>query len=127
MTRSPAVTDVTVVLPTLGRSPFFSEALESALGEKPAEVLVVEDGGERIDKEALSGARVLRQAHAGRSVARNHGVEAARTTFVAFLDDDDVVLPGRLERQAAVLRAASEAPLTFGRVTVVDGEGAPLA
>src|ERR671937_816814 len=68
MTRSPAVADVTVVIPTLGRSPFFSEALESALGEKPAEVLVVEDGGERIDKEALSGARVLRQAHAGRSV-----------------------------------------------------------
>ena len=127
MTRSPAAADVTVVVPTLGRSRFFAEALASALGETPAAVVVVEDGGERLDEKALSGARVVRQKHAGRSVARNCGVEAAQTSFVAFLDDDDVVLPGRLERQSEALQAAPDAPLTFGRVEVVDGEGVPLS
>jgi hypothetical protein len=40
------------------------------------------------------------------------------------LDDDDLVLPGRLARQA---QALGDASLAFGRVQVVDGEGWPRA
>jgi glycosyltransferase involved in cell wall biosynthesis len=113
--------DVTVVIPTLGRSRFLGEAVESALAEEPAEVLVVSDGAGDLD---LPGARVLAVEHAGRSAARNRGVAEAHTALVAFLDDDDAVLPGRLARQADAL---GEAALTFGRVTVVDGGGRPRA
>jgi glycosyltransferase involved in cell wall biosynthesis len=113
--------DVTVVIPTLGRSPFLREAVESALADDPAEVLVVSDGAGDL---AVSGARVLPIEHAGRSAARNRGVDAARTELVAFLDDDDFVLPGRLARQA---KAIGKAQLTFGRIQVVDGEGRPRA
>jgi GT2 family glycosyltransferase len=42
------------------------------------------------------------------------------------LDDDDLVLPGRLERQRATLRAASDSPLCFGRARIVDGAGRPV-
>ena len=52
----------------------------------------------------------------GRSRARNAGVEAAETTFVAFLDEDDLCLPGRIERQRDVLAAGGE--LCFGPVHV---------
>jgi glycosyltransferase involved in cell wall biosynthesis len=114
--------DVTVVVPTLGTSPYLREAVESALAERPAEVLVVVNGGAEVD---VPGARVLRREERGRSAARNLGVEAARTPFVAFLDDDDVALPGRLERQRAALDGAWWAPLAFGRVRVVDGGGEP--
>jgi glycosyltransferase involved in cell wall biosynthesis len=119
MTRSQA--DVTVVIPTVGMSRFLRDAVESALADAPAEIVVVNDGAQEI---AFRGARVVRIEHAGRSAARNRGVEEARTELVAFLDDDDLVLPGRFARQAGVLR---EAPLTFGRVEVVDGERRPLA
>jgi glycosyltransferase involved in cell wall biosynthesis len=111
--------DVTVVIPTLGRSPFLREAVASAVADGPAEVLVVSDGAGELD---LPGARVIRIEHAGRSAARNRGVEEARTDLVAFLDDDDLVVPGRFARQSAAL---GEAPLTFGRVQVVDGKGRP--
>ena len=114
-----ASSDVTVVIPTLGRSRFLGDAVESALAEEPAEVLVVSDGAGDLE---LPGARVVTVEHAGRSAARNHGVAEARTSLVAFLDDDDLVVPGRLARQAEALGAAS---LTFGRVRVVDGEGHP--
>ena len=117
MTRSAA--DVTVVIPTLGRSPFLRDAVESARADGPAEVLVVSDGAGDV---AVEGARVLRIEHAGRSAARNRGVEEARTELIAFLDDDDLVLPGRFARQA---EAVGDAPLAFGRVEVVDGEGRP--
>ena len=111
--------DVTVVIPTLGRSRFLGEAVESALAEEPAEVLVVSDGAGEL---TVPGAQVVPVEHAGRSAARNRGVEVARTELVAFLDDDDLVVPGRLARQAEALGRAA---LTFGRVTVVDGHGRP--
>jgi glycosyltransferase involved in cell wall biosynthesis len=114
--------DVTVVVPTLGTSPYLSEAVESALAEQPAEVIVVANGGAQVD---LAGVRVLERAEPGRSEARNVGVEAAKTPYVAFLDDDDLSLPRRLERQRAALADAWWAPLAFGRVRVVDGHGRP--
>jgi hypothetical protein len=116
------LSDVTVVIPTLGESPYLREAVESALAERPAEVVVVVNGGGEVD---VPGARVLRRGERGRSAARNLGVEAARTPFVAFLDDDDAALPGRLERQRAALERAWWAPLAFGRVRVVDGDSRP--
>jgi glycosyltransferase involved in cell wall biosynthesis len=114
--------EISVVVPTLGESPYLREAVESALAEEPAEVIVVVNGGGRVE---LDGVRILRRDEPGRSEARNLGVEAARTPLVAFLDDDDAALPGRLERQCAALDSAWWAPLAFGRVRVVDGEGEP--
>ena len=84
------------------------------------------DGDAALDDRALAGARCLRPGRVGRSAARNAGVEAVRTAFVAFLDDDDLVLPGRLQRQRAVLAGQPGAPLTFGRVEVVDADGRRL-
>ena len=114
--------EITVVVPTLGESPYLREAVESALAERPVEVIVVVNGGAEVE---LDGVRILRRDEPGRSEARNFGVEAARTPFVAFLDDDDAALPGRLERQRAALEGAWWAPLAFGRVRVVDGDGEP--
>ena len=114
--------EVTVVVPTLGESPYLRQAVESALAERPAEVIVVANGGAEVE---VAGARIIRRDEPGRSEARNLGVEAARTPLVAFLDDDDAALPGRLERQRAALEGAWWAPLAFGRVRVVDGDGKP--
>jgi glycosyltransferase involved in cell wall biosynthesis len=111
--------EVTVVIPTLGCSRFLADAVESALAEEPAEVLVVSDGAGELE---IPGARVVPIEHLGRSAARNRGVAEAGTELVAFLDDDDLVLPGRVARQAEAL---GDEALTFGRVTVVDGEGRP--
>src|SRR2546423_15629533 len=94
--------NVTVVVPTLGASPYLEGAVASALAEEPAEVIVVVNGGADVEVE---GARVVRREEPGRSAARNDGVGAARTPYVAFLDDDDDVLPGRLGRPRAPLAA----------------------
>jgi len=113
------------VIATRGPSRFFAEAVASVLAERPAEVIVVEDGTTGVDETALGEARLLQLEHVGRSTARNAGVEAAAGPFVAFLDDDDLALPGRLARQRESL--AADAPLSFGRVRVVDAAGEPLA
>jgi GT2 family glycosyltransferase len=90
-------------------------------------VIVVEDGTEGVDADALGDVTLLRLSHVRRSRARNVGVEAAGTPYVAFLDEDDLCLPGRLERQRANLAEAPGAAMSYGRVVIVDAELRPVA
>jgi glycosyltransferase involved in cell wall biosynthesis len=123
MTMPSAASTVTVVVPTLGSSRWLEGAVRSALDEEPAEVIVVVNGGADVE---VQGARIVRREEPGRSAARNEGVAAARTPYVAFLDDDDDLLPGRLVRQREPLAADPGAVLSFGRVRVVDDDGRPF-
>jgi GT2 family glycosyltransferase len=118
---------VTVVIPTHGRSPYLTEAVASAREARPAEILVVEDGTADADESTLAGARLIRLDRVGRSRARNAGVQAAETEYVAFLDADDVALPDRFERQHAALESEPDAPMCFGAVTMADADLEPDA
>lgn len=111
-------------MPTRGAPTFLDQALASVRADESAGVaiIVVEDGTAEVDDGLLGDARLVRLPYVGRSVARNVGVEAAETELVAFVDADDVSLPGRLGAQAAALAASPEAALCFGRAEVVDGE-----
>lgn len=115
------------MIATRGPSPFLGEALASALAEEPAEVIVVEDGTHGVPDRITPGLRLLQVEPVGRSAARNVGVAAAMTPFVAFLDDDDVAFPGHLERLRDALQRAEASPLSFGGVRVVDADGRPVA
>jgi len=100
--------DVTVVIPVRDR-PEGLHALLGALREDPATaglpVVVVDDGSR--ERVSVGGATVLRHETArGPAAARNTGLRAATTEFVAFLDSDCIPVPGWLP----VLRAHLEDP-----------------
>lgn len=106
---------ISVVIPTYNRGPLVARAVRSALGQSrpPDELIVVDDGssddtGERL--EPYRGrVRVIRQANAGGSAARNRGVEEAAHRWVAFLDSDDYWRPRHLERMTAAISATGGA------------------
>ena len=92
-----------------------AEAVGGVVGRVPAEVLghpvrcVVVDDGSRDDSAAvlaaIPGVRPLRQENRGVAAARNAGVAASTSPFLAFLDQDDVWAPEKLARQLAALEA----------------------
>jgi glycosyltransferase involved in cell wall biosynthesis len=89
----------TVVIPTTGRATL-GRSITSAVAQTfPPEVVVVI--GDHVDASVLPTAlhdRVLfqRSYGTGVSAARNQGVAAADTPWVAFLDDDDEWLPAKM-------------------------------
>lgn len=101
---------VSVVIPTFRRPALVVEAARSALAQTLAaiEVVVVVDGegcdGTAEALGALDDPRlvVLRPGRQlGNAGARNHGIAAARAPWIALLDDDDLWMPDKLERQMA--------------------------
>lgn len=99
---------VSVVIPTNRGGPYLAEAVASLRAQTVpvSEIILVDDGSP--DPGLAEVARAMdvayiRQESSGISIARNRGVEAATGNWVAFLDDDDVWHPARIERQLDAL------------------------
>ncbi len=58
----------------------------------------------------------MRSAHRGQGAARNLAAAQARGELLAFLDADDVWLPGKLEQQVAALARDGSVDMCFGHV-----------
>ena len=101
MRRAP----VSVVIPSYNAAATVCDTVDSILAQTlpPSQVIVIDDGSsdDTAARLAAYGDRVLyrRQANAGPSAARNHGVRLCEQPLVAFLDSDDVWHPRKLELQ----------------------------
>ena len=101
---------VSVIIPTYNRAALVREAVASVAAQtyRDFEILVVDDGSTDETPKALAalrGVRVLRHPRRrGVAAARNLGVAAARSQWLAFLDSDDLWRPDKLARQMAYLQ-----------------------
>jgi glycosyltransferase involved in cell wall biosynthesis len=126
---------LSVVIPTRDRVHLVMRAVESVLAGQDEDVeLVVSDDGSSDDTVPLLRAMghprvrlVTSAVSRGPSAARNSGAAAARGAAIAFLDSDDVFLPGRVRRLADFFAAHPQVDCTIdsyvdrapGRATVM--------
>jgi glycosyltransferase involved in cell wall biosynthesis len=124
--------EVSVVIPAFNAAPFLAEALSSVLAQTVAdhEIIVVDDGSTddtpALLRRFIDRIRVLRQENKGVANARNRGISASLAPWVAFLDADDVWLPGKLEKQLDALRRNPDRVACATAFTVVDSALLPV-
>ncbi len=106
---------LSVVIPTWNRAQLVGDAIRSVLGQGAVEVILVDDASadstvEMVGREFGDRIRLLRLEHRlGPGGARNAGARVARGEFVAFLDSDDVWLPGKFAAELEVFARFPEA------------------
>jgi len=124
---------VSVVICTHNRPDMLAQAVQSCLTHAtrtnlPFEVVVADNSADEYAAGVLAGFRTdrtLRPVKASPqniSVARNAGIRASRGSWVAFLDDDQVVEPGWLDSLVATARR-TEADVVLGAVVARYEEG----
>ncbi|MEJ5913730.1 glycosyltransferase family 2 protein [Pseudokineococcus sp. 1T1Z-3] len=119
---------VTVVVPTHDRPRLLALAVASALAQDvPVDVVVVDDGSPApVALPAHPRLTVLRhETPQGGSAARNLGARHARTRWVLWLDDDDVLLPHAVRVALAAVAASTLPPpvAALSGIEVVDEAG----
>ena len=100
--------DTSIVLATCSRAAFLRDALHSLIAQAdathPVEIIVVDDNSTDETPQVLAELQrtsaipftILQGASAGVAAARNLGSDAARGTWIASFDDDQLALPNWL-------------------------------
>lgn len=100
---------VSVVIPCYNAERYIGATIDSVLAQDQAgmEIIVVDDGSSdgsvELVRSKYPSVRLERQANAGVAAARNRGLALARGEWVAFVDADDIWLPGKLAAQFALM------------------------
>lgn len=116
---------VSIIIPTFNRPQLLPRAVESArTAGTDVEIIVVDDASQDETASvcrALPGIKYIRlERNQGVAGARNVGILASSAEFIAFLDDDDLRLPGSLDLQVSKLAAAPEAGFVCGAMQLAD-------
>jgi glycosyltransferase involved in cell wall biosynthesis len=120
---------VSVIIPCYNQGRFLAEALQSVLDQDypDKEIIIVNDGS--TDETRQVAARFekfityIEQPNLGAASARNAGIRRAQGEYIAFLDADDVCLPGRLSLEVDILEQRPEVGLVATDAYLIDSSG----
>jgi glycosyltransferase involved in cell wall biosynthesis len=113
-------------------APTIAKAIDSILAQAidGMDIIVVDDGSTDSTRTVLEryGSRIklLVQPNAGVSAACNAAVRVSSSEYLAFLDADDVWLPGRVAKTVAALQRNRQAQLAFTDYLIGPDLGAAL-
>lgn len=127
--------EVSVIVPCYNAATFLGQTLESILTQQgPAlEIILVDDGStddsievaREIDDDRI---RIISiPASGGPSRPRNIAIAEARGRLIFFCDADDVMLPGKIDKQSDVFAREKEVGLVFTDFMVIDRLGHVLS
>lgn len=122
---------VSVVIATRNRAQYLRDSVHSVLAQtfENFELIVVDDGSQDATPEVMADIadprlRYIRQEPTGIAGARNRGADESRGFYTAVHDDDDIMLPWRLESGLETLQEGDQA--TYGAWVNFDDETAEM-
>jgi len=95
---------VSVIITTFNRKNLLENAVESVANQtyENVEIILIDDCSIDKDYKFLAKYNVYihyNELNVGLSASRNKGINLSRGDLIAFLDDDDVILPNKIEEQ----------------------------
>ena len=122
-----------VVIPAYNYAKYLPAAIDSVLaqGGDDYEILVIDDGsvddtpvvGDTYQRRYPGLVRYLRQSNRGLAAVRNRGVAETCGDYLIFLDADDKLLPGALDRFREILQSNDNPDFVFGGHVSVQVDG----
>ncbi|MGZ4732523.1 MAG: glycosyltransferase family 2 protein [Terriglobales bacterium] len=124
------MTLVSIVTPSFNQAAYLGQTIRSVLdqGHHELEYIVVDGGStdgsvEIIKQYAGRLAWWVSEKDSGQAEAINKGMKRARGEIVAWLNSDDVYLPGAIEAAVKAFDSRPETVLVYGNMLAVDGQG----
>lgn len=130
---------VSVIIPAYNSAFYLGEAIDSVLNQtfQDFEIIIIDDGSTDGTKAIVEKylncpqpkVRYCYQENNGPGAARNMGIKEARGEYLAFLDSDDLFLPGFLEECVACLQAERMdviIPKCFAKRSMERSEGSQI-
>lgn len=118
---------ISVIIPTMNRVDYIAKAIESVLNQtfQDFEILIIDGSSTSATIDILrnlTDTRILylrQKGKKGLSAARNQAIGQSHGQFIAFLDDDDLWLPRKLEKQITLLRQNASFSLVYSSQSYV--------
>ena len=118
---------VSVIIPTYKRKETLKSAIESIIKQtyENIEIIVVDDNGadsvyrksvEEIMEQYQENSKIIylkNEKNMGGAAARNAGIQEAKGEYLAFLDDDDMYYPEKIEKQVSLFEKSRDSKLAL--------------
>jgi glycosyltransferase involved in cell wall biosynthesis len=120
---------VTIVTPSFNQGRFIRATIESVLNQDyPNIEYLIMDGGSTdettaVAKDYASRVTFLSEKDRGQSHAINKGFQRANGTIVAWLNSDDLLLPGAVSKAVRVFREKPATGAVYGEGYLIDLDG----
>ena len=124
--------NISVIMPVYNHEKYLARAIESILNQtyKDFEFIIVDDGSTDssfniIQEYANQDKRisVIRQKNSGAAHARNEGVKKSQYKYIALMDDDDISIPTRLEKQLKFMQQNRSIDACVSPMECIDSNG----
>jgi len=122
---------VSIIIPTFNSEDYLERAFASAVEQEGVsfEIIIVDNNStdgtvalaERLRLQYPEIVRVAHEPKQGSAAARNLGVRLAKGEWIQFLDSDDLLLPGKIQRQIALVDDSVD--WVLGVITIVHLNG----
>jgi glycosyltransferase involved in cell wall biosynthesis len=123
--------NVSVILPYFEGAAWLARSAQSVIAQGDDvswELIIIDDGSvhsplpivESLQNEHV---RLIRAEHGGKGAALNRGVAEARADIVCFIDQDDIMNPGRLKLQVSAFTVNPQVDVVYSDYERVHDDG----